>query len=78
MFQRYFNSFSVTYTFCEKSYLATSRNEELEQKTMEKREAQRKKFAAYKEKKKAQEEERKKKLAERPAWRPAGAAVTRR
>ena len=45
---------------------------------MEKREAQRKKFAAYKEKKKAQEEERKKKLAERPAWRPAGAAVTRR
>ena len=58
--------------------LATSRNEELEQKTMEKREAQRKKFAAYKEKRKAQEEERKKKLAERPAWRPAGAAVTRR
>jgi len=56
---------------------ATSRNEELEQKTLEKREAQRKKFAAYKEKKKAQEEERKKKLAERPAWRPAGAAVTR-
>ena len=45
---------------------------------MEKREAQRKKFAAYKEKRKAQEEERKKKLAERPAWRPAGAAVTRR